>query len=167
MLVSPSGIRVFEDGNEKLKSLLSQASSEFDSIIFLFNHSVRYKLMKSELGIQSVSDLLFPNGYGICSERYGQSYYLYYDCVSLHAGIHRLQGTIYSYSGHYPDKKDLHVFVDRARRNMKILYFKDNQIILEARHLETQKYVLTKQERKEKYTRITWKRLNEIVSSRG
>lgn len=166
MFVSPSGIRVFEDANEKLKSLLSQSSSEFGSILFVFNHSVRYKFTKSELGIESVSDLLFPNGYGIYSERHELNYYLYYDCVGFQAGIHRLQGTVYSYSGNYPDKHDLHLFVDRARKNIKLLYFKDNQIILEARHLEIQKYVLSKQERKDKYTPITWRRLNEILSSR-
>lgn len=166
MLLPCINIRVFADANEKLKSMLSQPSSEFDSILFIFNHSLRYKLKKDELGIQSVSDLLFPNGYGICSDSYGQSCYLYYDCVGFHAGIDRLQGAVYSYSGNYPDKHDLHLFVDRSRKNIKLLYFKDNQVILESRRLETYKYALSNQERKSKYTPINWKRMNEILSSR-
>jgi len=160
-------IKVFSDANEKLKSMLSQASSEFDSIIFVFNHSLRYKFPKSELGIQSVSDLLFPHGYGINSCHPGQPCHLYYDCVSFHAGLDRLQGAVYSYSGNYPCKRDLHLFVDRSGKNIKLLYFKDNQVILESRRLETQKYVLSKQERKDKYTRISCIRLNKILSSRG
>lgn len=166
MNISPSVIYVLEDANEKLKSLFSQSSSEFDSVMFLFNHSVRYKFKKSELGIHSVADLLFPNGYGIYSDSYGQSYYLYYDCINFQAGIHSLQGVIYSYSGKYPTPHELHIFVDRSRKKIKLLYFKDNQIILELRQLETSKYAVSKQERKEKYTSITWKRLNEILSSR-
>lgn len=166
MLLPCFNIRVFADANEKLKSMLSQPSSEFDSILFIFNHSLRYKLKKDELGIQSVSDLLFPNGYGLCSDSYGQSCYLYYDCVGFHAGIDRLQGTVYSYSGNYPDKHDLHLFVDHSRKNIKLLYFKDNQVILESRRLETYKYALSNQERKSKYTPINWKRMNEILSSR-
>lgn len=166
MFISSFNICVFKDANEKLKSMLSQPSSEFDSILFLFNKSVRYKFLKSELGIQSVSDLLFPNGYGIYRNGHGQSYYLYYNCVGFQAGIDRLQGTVYSYSGTYAGNHDLHIFIDRSRKNMKLLYFKDDRVILESRRLTAKKYALSKQERKAKYSLINWKRMNEILSSR-
>lgn len=160
------GIKVFSSANEKLQSILSQSSTEFDSVIFVFNHCLRYKFLKSELGVHSVSDLLFPNGYGICRNGYEQAYHLYYDCVRFHVGLPRLQGVVYSYTGHYPQPRDLHLFVEKSRKRIKLLYFKDKQWIVESRQLETQKYALTRQERKEKYTGLTWKRLNEILSSR-
>lgn len=166
MAIPYFAIKVFASANEKLQDILSQPSSEFDSVIFVFNHSLRYKFLKSELGIQSVSDLLFPNGYGICRQGHEQSCHLYYDCVRFDVGLHRLQGTVYSYTGHYPWSGDLHLFVERTCKRIKLLYFKDKQWIVESRQLEIQKYALTRQERKEKYTPLTWKRLNEILSSR-
>lgn len=165
MFIPSFDVKVFADANEKLQSILSQSASEFDSIIFVFNHSLRYKFLKSELGIQSVSDLLFPNGYGICRKSSEQAYHLYYDCVRFDVGLYRLQGTVYSYTGQYPQSRDLHLFVDRSRKRIKLLYFKDKQWIVETRQAETQKYALTRQERKEKYMPLTWKRLNEILSS--
>ncbi|WP_106829781.1 IS66 family insertion sequence element accessory protein TnpB [Parabacteroides pacaensis] len=166
MITFPFNVRVFEDVNEKLQSLLSQPASEFDSVIFVFNHSLRYKLTKHELGIHNVSDLLFPHGYGTFQKRTGQNYYLYYNCVGFNAGLYRLQEIVHSYSSTYVQGRDLHLFIERSRKKMKLLYFKDNQVIVELRQLKSQKYILTKQERKDKYTSITWKRLNEILSSR-
>lgn len=167
MITFPFSVSVFKDANEKLQSLLSQPSSEFDSVIFVFNHSLRYKFVKNELGIHCVSNLLFPHGYGTFHKRAKQNYYLYYDCIGFNAGLYRLQGVVYSYTGTYVQERDLHLFIDRSRKKIKLLYCKDNQVIVESRQLESQKYILTKQERKDKYTSMTWKRLNEILSSRG
>lgn len=166
MITYPFSVSVFKDANEKLQSLLSQPASEFDSVIFVFNHCLRYKFVKSELGIHAVSDLLFPHGYGTFLKRSRQNYYLYYDCIGFNAGLYRLQGAVYSYTGNYVQGRDLHLFIDRSRKKIKLLYFKDNQAIVESRQLESQKYILTKQERKDKCTPITWKRLNQILSSR-
>lgn len=166
MIRSPFSVSVFKDANEKLQSLLSQPASEFDSVIFVFNRSLRYKFVKDELGIHAVSDLLFPHGYGAFQKRAQQNYYLYYDCVGFNAGLYRLQGIVYSHTGNYVQGRDLHLFIDRSRKKIKLLYFKDDQAIVESRQLESQKYILTKQERKDKYTPITWKRLNQILSSR-
>lgn len=155
-------ILYFPDDNSKLKSLLAERNF-FDSVLFIFEGSRRYRFSACSLGICDVSDLLAPLGTGLfrCSPLW--KYYLYPCCTNFNRGIAGLCGEVLSKSGSYVAPDSCHIFVDRSRRQLKILYQRQGEYIVEHRLLDSGLYQLEKAERSCQCLLISWTRLNKLL----
>ena len=156
-------VLLFPDESSKLKSLLSE-SNPFDSLLFIFSGSRRYKLSASSLGVQSPCDLLLPLGSGLFRSSPFWKYYFYPCCRNFNNEIHGLCGEVLSQSGSYMEAQSCHIFVDRSRRQLKILYRRGEEYIVEHRALSTGVYQLKKSETCCSYLSISWDRVNKLLT---
>lgn len=153
----------FSDESSKLKALLSECNT-FDSVLFIFNGSRRYKLSASSLGLSGVSDLLIPLGSGLFRSSPFWKYYLYPCCSNFNRDISGLCGEVVSKSGLYVEPESCHIFVDRSRRQLKILYQRGEEYIVEHRALNAGLYQLEKSEVCCSFLPISWPRLNKLLT---
>lgn len=156
-------VLVFPNESDKLKSLLSERN-HFDSVLFIFDGSRRYKLTASLLGIHHVQDLLFPLGTGRFRSSPFWEYYLYPCCSVFGSSIDGLCGEVIRKSGKALQSDSCHVFVHRSRRQIKILYLCQGEYILEQRRLSEGLYQLKKSELSCPCSPISWSRLNEFLT---
>ena len=153
----------FENESDKLRSLFSEPN-HFDSILFIFDGGRRYKLSASSLGISSPQELLVPLGLGLFRSSPFWRYYLYPRCLNFHKGIDGLCGEIIRQSGFSLQEQSCHVFLDRSRHNLRILYLSNGELRLECRRLSHGSYLLEKGERGKGFVPISWNRLNRLLT---
>lgn len=122
----------FENESDKLRSLLNERNY-FDSILFIFDGGRRYKISSSSLGISSPQELLVPLGLGLFRSSPFWHYYLYPRCSNFNKGIDGLCGEVIRLSGFPLQEQSCHVFLDRSRRNVRILYLSHGELRLECR----------------------------------
>ncbi|NDV67223.1 IS66 family insertion sequence element accessory protein TnpB, partial [Bacteroides sp. 224] len=75
-----------------------------------------------------------------------------------------LCGEIIAKSGSYPEPESCHIFVDRSRRQLKILYQRENEYIIEHRALSSGLYQLERSELRCSCLSISWTRLNKLLA---
>lgn len=153
----------FESESEKLRGLLSE-SNHFDSVLFIFDGGRRYKVPASSLGIRSPEDLLLPLGLGLFRSSPFWSYYLYPCCSNFNKGIDGLCGEVLRYTGSPLHEESCHVFVERSRRQLSLLYRTGGEYHLESRRLSTGLYRLHREEVSAGFLPIPWSRLNELLT---
>lgn len=156
-------VLVFPSESDKLKSLLSERN-HFDSVLFIFDGSRRYKLSCSTLGITRVQDLLSPLGGGLFRNSPFWLYYLYPCCSHFSSSIDGLCGEVIRKSGFPLQPESCHIFVDRSLCQLKILYTSDGEYIVEQRRLSSGIYQLTNSERASEFIPVSWSRLNELLT---
>ena len=156
-------ILVFPDESSKLKALFNEATG-LDSVLFIFNGSRRYRFSASSLGLECVSDLLLPLGSGLFRSSPFWAYYVYPRCSNFNRGLSGLCGEILSKSGLYLAPNTCHVFINRSRRGLKILYQRQGEYIVEHRQLSSGLYQLEKSERGCTCLSISWTRLNQLLT---
>ena len=156
-------VLVFENESAKLRALLSE-SNHFDSILFLFDGSRRYKVSASSLGIDRPSDLLLPLGLGLFRSSPFWHYYLYPRCSNFNKGIDGLCGEVIKHTGDDLQEESCHIFVDRSLRQLHLLYRHQGEYRLESRRLSEGIYCLHKDERHKDIVPISWDRLNELLT---
>lgn len=156
-------VLVFSSESDKLRSLLSE-SNHFDSVLFIFDGGRRYKVSASSLGIHSPQDLLLPLGLGLFRSSPFWSYYLYPNVRNFHKGIDGLCGEVIRHMGACVSEQSCHIFLDRSRRRLDILYRRDDEYRLECRRLNHGSFLLKKAERKRDFLQISWNRLNELLT---
>lgn len=111
----------YEDKNEKLLSLLSEPNN-FDSVIFVFDGCRRYKFLKEDLGIRSPSDLLIRNRGLISLLNPLWSYHLYWLQDRHTYSLDSLCGKVLNRQGRLPLEDECHVFVDKSKHHITLLY---------------------------------------------
>lgn len=151
----------FENESDKLRNLFSE-SNHFDSILFIFDGCRRYEVSASCLGITSPQEFLLPLGLDLFRSSPFWSYYLYPRCLNFHKGIDGFCGDIIRLSGFPLQEQSCHVFLDRSRKNLRILYLYGGELRLECRRLSQGCYLLEKGERVEEFVPISWNRLNRL-----
>lgn len=156
-------VLVFNNESEKLRSLLSE-SNHFDSVLFIFDGGRRYKVPVSSLGIRSAGDLLLPLGLGLFRSSPFWHYYLYPCCSNFNKGIDGLCGEVLRYTGFPLQEESCHVFVERSRRQLSLLYRTGSEYHLESRRLNTGLYRLHREEVSSGFLPIPWSRLNELLT---
>ena len=152
----------YPDKNEKLLSLLSE-SNPFDSVLFIFDGCRRYKFGKAELGIRSPSDLLIRN-HGVLSLLNPLwDYHLYllserytYSIDSLWGKVHRLRGTP-------PSDKECHVFIDKSKHRMALVYSLDGELTVVHRQMRQGVFSLRKKEIPQGYKASSWDEINRLL----
>ena len=136
----------FSSESDKLRTLFSE-SNRFDSVLFIFDGGRRYKVSSSSLGIHSPQDLLLPLGLGLFRSSPFWSYYLYPQGCNFHKGIRSFViRTGFS-------EQSCHIFPDRSRSRLHILYRCDDEYRLECRRLNSS-FLLKKEERKKDFLQI-------------
>ena len=156
-------VLVFSSESEKLRSLLSE-SNHFDTVLFIFDGGRRYKVSASSLGIHSPQDLLLPLGLGLFRNSPFWSYYLYPNGCNFHKGIDGLCGEVIRHTGSCVSEQSCHIFLDRSRSRLHILYRCEDEYRLECRRLNHSSFFLKKDERKRDFLQISWNRLNELLT---
>ena len=152
----------FSSESDKLRTLFSE-SNHFDSVLFIFDGGRRYKVSSSSLGIHSPQDLLLPLGLGLFRSSPFWSYYLYPQGCNFHKGIDGLCGEVIRHTGSCVSEQSCHIFPDRSRSRLHILYRCDDEYRLECRRLN-RGFLLKKEERKKDFLQISWNRLNELLT---
>ena len=155
-------VLLFKDSNIKLKSMLSEIHY-FDSVIFVFNGSRRYKFETRELGISSPRELLSPLGYGGLRVRPSCHYYVFPSSSNYKNGIDGLCGEVHRLTGKEIEKGCRYIFMDVTHRKLKILYMYKEEYRLEERHLTDGLYELKKGEKNKKIVEMSWTRFNEFL----
>ena len=150
----------FSSESDKLRTLFSE-SNHFDSVLFIFDGGRRYKVSSSSLGIHSPQDLLLPLGLGLFRSSPFWSYYLYPQGCNFHKGIDGLCGEVIRHTGSCVSEQSCHIFPDRSRSRLHILYRCDDEYRLECRRLNRGSFLLKKEERKKDFLQISWNRLND------
>ena len=153
----------FSSESDKLRTLFSE-SNHFDSVLFIFDGGRRYKVSSSSLGIHSPQDLLLPLGLGLFRSSPFWSYYLYPQGCNFHKGIDDLCGEVIRHTGSCVSEQSCHIFPDRSRSRLHILYRCDDEYRLECRRLNRGSFLLKKEERKKDFLQISWNRLNELLT---
>ena len=156
-------VLVFSSESDKLRSLFSE-SNHFDSVLFIFDGGRRYKVSASSLGIHSPQDLLLPLGLGLFRSSPFWSYYLYPQGCNFHKGIDGLGGEVIRHTSSCVSEQSCHIFLDRSRSRLHILYRCDDEYRLECRRLNRGSFLLKKDERKRDFLQISWNRLNELLT---
>jgi transposase len=116
----------FSSESDKLRTLFSE-SNRFDSVLFIFDGGRRYKVSSSSLGIHSPQDLLLPLGLGLFRSSPFWSYYLYPQGCNFHKGIDGLCGEVIRHTGSCVSEQSCHIFPDRSRSRLHILYRCDDE----------------------------------------
>lgn len=153
----------FENDSDKLRSLFCEPN-HFDSILFIFDGGRRYKVLASCLGITSAQELLVPLGLGLFRSSPFWCYYLYPCCSNFHKGIDGLCGEVIRLTGSALQEQSCHIFLDRSRHSLRILYLTAGECRLESRRLLHGSYLLEKKERKKDVIPISWNRLNRLLT---
>lgn len=130
----------FPSASENLKSLLNEGN-HFDSLLFIFDGGRRYKVPASSLGISRPSDLLSPLGSGLFRSSSCWEYYLYPCCSNFNRSVDGLCGE---------------VFLKRSRRQLKTLYLRQGECIVEQRRLLAGSYSLKRSESSCSFLPISW-----------
>lgn len=156
-------VLVFENESAKLRSLMCEPN-HFDSVLFIFDGGRRYKVLASSLGIRSPQDLLLPLGLGVFRSSPFWHYYLYPCCSNFHKGIDGLCGEVLRHTGSPLEEESCHVFVERSRRQLALLYRTGSEYHLESRRLSTGLYRLHREEVSAGFLSIPWSRLNELLT---
>ena len=152
----------FSSESDKLRTLFSE-SNHFDSVLFIFDGGRRYKVSSSSLGIHSPQDLLLPLGLGLFRSSPFWSYYLYPQGCNFHKGIDGLCGEVIRHTGSCVSEQSCHIFPDRSRSRLHILYRCDDEYRLECRRLNRGSFLLKKEERKKDFLQISWNRLSCLL----
>ena len=92
------------------------------------------------------------------------SYYLYPQGCNFHKGIDGLCGEVIRHTGSCVSEQSCHIFPDRSRSRLHILYRCDDEYRLECRRLNRSSFLLKKEERKKDFLQISWNRLNELLT---
>ena len=142
-------VLVFSSESDKLRSLFSE-SNHFDSVLFIFDGGRRYKVSASSLGLFRSSPFW--------------SYYLYPQGCNFHKGIDGLCGEVIRHTSSCVSEQSCHIFLDRSRSRLHILYRCDDEYRLECRRLNRGSFLLKKDERKRDFLQISWNRLNELLT---
>lgn len=152
----------FFDSNEKLLSLMSE-SNNFDSVIFCFDYR-RYKFTKSELGIIHPSDLLLRNQGLLSLLNPVWSYHLYFLDERHTYSIDSLCGKILRYQGSYPGEDECHVFIDRHKHHLTLLYMLCGELTAIHRQIRDGVLCIKRKEIPEGYRRSSWAEINRLLS---
>jgi hypothetical protein len=115
--MSYCNVLYYPDSNAKLLALLSERHN-FDSVLFIFDGSRRYKFQKADLGIRSASDLLMGNRGLLSLLNPTWSYYLYLLDERHTYSIDSLCGKVLCCYVHLPLPDECHVFVDRGKHHL-------------------------------------------------
>ena len=110
------------------------------------------------------SVLLLPLGLGLFRSSPFWSYYLYPQGCNFHKGIDGLCGEVIRHTGSCVSEQSCHIFPDRSRSRLHILYRCDDEYRLECRRLNRGSFLLKKEERKKDFLQISWNRLNELLT---
>lgn len=153
----------FPNDVERLRALLSERNY-FDSLLFIFDGGLRYKVTTKSLGIHSVSDLLIPLGLGLFRSSPFWTYYLYPCCSNFNKGIDGLCGEVIQHTGAEIKEESCHIFLSRSRNRMSLLYRCGEEYRLEERRLCHGLYKLHKEERHKEVVVITWDRMNKLFT---
>lgn len=156
-------VLAFEDESTKLRALLSE-TNHFDSVLFIFDGSRRYKVSASSLGIHRPADLLLPLGLGLFRSSPFWHYYLHPCCPNFNKGIDGLCGEVIKHTGADLQDESCHIFLDRSLRQLCLLYRHQDEYHLDTRRLSTGIYRLQKEERHKDIVPISWSRLNELLT---
>lgn len=156
-------VLVFNNESDKLRSLFSE-SNYFDSILFIFNDGRCYKVPVSNLGISTAEDLLLPLGLGLFRSSPFWHYYLYPCCSNFNKGIDGFCGEVLRYTGSPLQEESCHVFIERSRRQLSLLYRTGGEYHLKSRRLSTGLYHLRREEVSAGFLPIPWSHLNELLT---
>ena len=118
----------------------------------------------SSLGIHSPQDLLLPLGLGLFRNSPFWSYYLYPQGCNFHKGIDGLCGEVIRHTGSCVSEQSCHIFPDRSRSRLHILYQVRRRIPSGMPSSESRFFPLEKEERKKDFLQISWNRLNELLT---
>jgi hypothetical protein len=149
--------------NDKLLSLLSEVN-RFDSVLFIFDGSRRYKFQKEDLGIRSASDLLTRNRGLLSLLNPGWSYYLYLLDGRYTYSIDSLCGKVLRCYGHLPFAGECHVFIDRRKHHLTLLYELSGEYISIHRQLRQGVFSIKRREISEGFRPSSWSEINRILS---
>lgn len=153
----------FPSASENLKSLLNEGN-HFDSLLFIFDGGRRYKVPASSLGISRPGDLLSPLGSGLFRSSPFWEYYLYPFCSNFNRSVDGLCGEVFLKSGQTLRPDTCHIFIHRSRRQLKILYLRQGECIVEQRRLLAGSYSLKRSESSCSFLPISWSRMNELLT---
>lgn len=154
---------IIEDSNEKLLDLLSERNN-FDSVLFIFDGSRRYKFSKEDLGIRCPSDLLLRNR-GILSLLNPQwDYYLYLLDERHTYSIDSLCGKVSRHYGRLPVEGECHVFVSKNKHHLTLLYKLSGEYISIQRQIRQGVFRLKKGSVGESFRPSSWAEINRLLS---
>lgn len=155
-------VLTFLSESEKLQSLFSE-SNNFASVIFCFDGFRRYKIEKSYLGVSKVQDLFLFSGTPLSGLSPHWNYFLYPQSSRLNCSMDSLCGKVRSIRGEFPSANECHVFINRSRKELKILYYIQGELSVLHKKLTQGTYKLKKEELQASFFSISWSRLNQLV----
>lgn len=153
----------YPDLNAKLLALLSEVRN-FDSVLFIFDGSRRYKFHKNDLGIHSPADLLIRNQGLLSLLNPRWSYYLYFLPERHTYSIDSLCGKVLRYHGQLPSAGECHVFIDRHKHHLTLLYDHCGEYISIHRQLRRGRFLLKKEEIPTGFRPSSWSEINRLLS---
>ncbi len=157
-------VLTFPSESEKLKSLFLEPNN-FDSIIFCFDGSRRYKIRKTYLGISKAQDLFLFSGSPLSGLSPHWNYFLYTKSSRLNCSMDNLCGKVRNIRGEFPSANECHVFINRSRKELKILYYVQGELSVLHKKLRQGTYKLEKEELQASFFSISWSRLNQLALS--
>ncbi|MDL2255122.1 hypothetical protein LJC38_00875, partial [Parabacteroides sp. OttesenSCG-928-K15] len=151
--------------NEKLLSLLSEQNN-FDSVLFIFDGSRRYKFSKEDLGIGCPSDLLIRNRGVLSLLNPLWEYYLYPLQERYTYSIDSLCGKVLAHHGHLPQNNECHVFIDKNKHQMALLYSLNGEYISIHRRIRQGVFCLKRKEFTSGYRPSHWAEICRLLSEK-
>lgn len=155
----------FADSNSKLLGLMSE-SNDFDSVIFCFSGSRRYKFTKSDLGIIHPSDLLLRNQGFLSLLNPCWCYHLYFLEERHTYSVDSLCGKVFRHLGSYPGEAECHVFIDRRKHHLTLLYTLCGEPIVVHRQFRKGVLRIKRKEIPKGYRHSSWAEINRLLSSK-
>lgn len=113
--------RHWDNPNERIKSLLVETNN-FDSVLFIFDSSCRYRFNKSELGITHPRDLLLRNRGIISLLNPSWRYFLYYLEERKAQSLSGWLGKIQQLNKRLPKTGECYIFISRDKHNATLIY---------------------------------------------
>ena len=131
-------------------------------LILFFSYLMAAVVIKFRL--PALVSIPLPLGLGLFRSSPFWSYYLYPQGCNFHKGIDGLCGEVIRHTGSCVSEQSCHIFPDRSRSRLHILYRCDDEYRLECRRLNRGSFLLKKEERKKDFLQISWNRLNELLT---
>lgn len=155
----------YADLNAKLVALLSE-TNRFDSVIFIFDGFRRYKFLKADLGIRSACDLLIANRGVLSLLNPLWLYYLYPLCERHTYSLDSLCGKVVRHHGHLPSAGECHVFIDKSKRHLTLLYLLDGEFTSIHRRLHQGVFRIKRSEFTAGYRASHWQEICRLLSDK-
>ena len=155
----------YPDKNEKLLSLLSERNN-FDSVLFIFDGFRRYKFSKEDLGIRSPCDLLVRNCGVLSLLNPSWSYYLYPLSERYTYSIDSLCGKVLRHHGCLPGNNQCHVFIDKKKHHIALLYSLSGEYISIHRQLRQGVLRIKTEEFRTGYRPSHWQEICRLLSEK-